>query len=132
MLLIASLLLSNSLVAAPPGERATTDLATNLIAGYRKTSSTLDKSNILVSLRPVRSSAVRRFLDEEYNRLDMEVAPDAMLGGVILQTWAIHLDKSHLPTLLFEGLFHDDEGVVRAAADAAAKLEAQTRTLLSV
>ena len=105
--------------------------AKRLVAAYRAGKTDGEKTKALTALREARCAGLGGALVEEYDRLDLDKPEDAALGGAILQWWAAQEPQHHLPVLIFEGLFHDEAAVVRACADAAGRLEAATRSLLS-
>jgi putative heme-binding domain-containing protein len=102
-----------------------------LLSLYRTNQNHEVRLRVLTALKQAPNAQVERFLQEEYNRLDWNSPGDTVLGGAILQAWAAHPDRTTLPYLLYEGLFHDNAQVVRASATALVTVPTELRSLLT-
>lgn len=105
--------------------------AESLMAGYRTNTNIETKLQALRGLEKFRGTAVDDFLLVEYGKLDGTKPSDAQLLGGILWVWATRPDKTVLPYLIYEGLFHDDVDVVRACAAGIAQVSEDAKAVMS-
>jgi len=102
-----------------------------LMRTYRTNANIEAKLEALRGLEKYRGAAVDEFLLLEYGKLDGAKQPDARLLGGMLRLWAMHPDRTVLPYLVYEGLFHEDAEVVRASAVGIAQLSEDAKALMS-
>ena len=102
-----------------------------LMTGYRTNSSVEAKLQALHGLEKFRGTAVDEFLLLEYGKLDGTKQPDARLLGGMLRLWAVRPDRTVLPYLIYEGLFHEDVEVVRVSALGIAQLAEDAKAVMS-
>src|SRR6185436_18697157 len=122
--------------ATPPSSAQKTDprlspKAELLIRSYRTNANIEAKLEALRGLEKFRGAAVDEFLLLEYGKLDGAKQPDARLVGGLLRVWAVHPDRTVLPYLVYEGLFHEEAEVVRASALGIAQLSEDAKALMS-
>jgi putative heme-binding domain-containing protein len=86
---------------------------------------------ILHALRGLDNAAIARFLEDEHEQLDPDTEEGAALNGAILEHWAVHLDESTIPFLIYEGLFHDNAEVVRTVVSSMVRNADRVRTQLA-
>ena len=101
------------------------------MAAYRTNTSVEAKFKALQGLEKYREPAVDEFLLLEYGRLDGAKPSDARLIGGMLRLWAGRPDRTVLPYLIYEGLFHDDVEVVRASVAGIAQRSEDAKAVMS-
>lgn len=103
----------------------------SLMTAYRTNTGIEAKLQALHGLEKYRGTAVDEFLLLEYGKLDNAKEADVRLLGGLLRLWAQRPDRTVLPYLIYEGLFHDDVEVVRASAAGIARLAEDAKAVMS-
>ena len=101
------------------------------MAAYQTNANIETKLKALGGLEKFRGAAVDNFLLAEYGKLDGTKLAEARLLGGILRVWAAHPDRTVLPYLIYEGLFHDDADVVRACTAGIVQLSEDAKAVMS-
>jgi hypothetical protein len=115
---------------APP-DAGTATKGETFMAAYRATTNVERRLEALRSLEKITGPAVNDFLLAEYGKLDGTKPQEARLVGGILRVWATRPEKTTLPYLIYEGLFHDDLDVVRASASAIGRVSEDAKAVMS-